>query len=425
MEWPKQEKQIAEAKKKFESEPEKLKEELARIQESFLKEHSRAYYRDLTSGKTALVTWEYDGAKHAMSPAAEPIAIPDSVDHVAILPAGQSINIELGNQIPDEGTLRVRVRASKTKSVQDRSPSLQLYFGWQASNEGRALIRVSQTDTPVTAEPGASEFYQWDIPLGEIYPRNSVRTTSPMGALPSPSEYIRLVNSSASPDEVLIDYVQVQSPVYESWPPPSHQRIFDHSKEAQSESQVAREIIARFMAKAWRRPISDEQCGQKLKLFESLRPECDSFEEAIVEVLATVLASPNFLYIVQESPSVQSEVGSASPAPSRNRLTSYELATRLSMFLWCSIPDDQLLELASTNRLQEASVLREQVERMLADPRSKRFAEQFVQQWLNMELLEFINFREQVPGFDPLLKRPCSANRSLCLKNCCSVMRVC
>ncbi len=153
LEWPKQEKQIAEAKKKFESEPEKLKEELARIQESFLKEHSRAYYRDLTSGKTALVTWEYDGAKHAMSPAAEPIAIPDSVDHVAILPAGQSINIELGNQIPDEGTLRVRVRASKTKSVQDRSPSLQLYFGWQASNEGRALIRVSQTDTPVTAEP--------------------------------------------------------------------------------------------------------------------------------------------------------------------------------------------------------------------------------------------------------------------------------
>ena len=116
---------------------------------------------------------------------------------------------------------------------------------------------------------------------------------------------------------------------------------------------MAREIIARFMAKAWRRPISDEQCEQKLKLFESLRPECESFEEAIVEVLATVIASPNFLYIVQQSTLAQPEVSSASPSPSRARLTSYELATRLSMFLWCSIPDDELLELASTDRLRD------------------------------------------------------------------------
>ena len=404
LEWRKQDQQIAKAKKEFESEPEKLKEELAKLEERFRKEHSRSYYRDLSNGKTAPATWDYDGAKHAMSPTSDPVAVTDSVDHVAILPAGQWINIELGNQIPDEGTLRVRVRASKTKSDQERSPSLQLYFGWQASNEGRALIRVSQTDTPVTAEPGACEFYQWDVPLGEIYPRNSVRTTSSMGALPSPSEYIRLVNSSASPDEVLIDYVQVQSPVYDSWPPPAHERIFHHSNDSQNESQVAREIIARFMAKAWRRPISDEQCAQKLKLFESLRPECVSFEEAIVEVLATVVASPNFLYIVQESAPAQSEVSSASPSPSRAQLTSYELATRLSMFLWCSIPDDELLELASTDRLRDEKVLNAQVERMLTDPRSQRFAEQFVEQWLNMELLEFINFREQVPGFEPLLK---------------------
>ncbi len=102
---------------------------------------------------------------------------------------------------------------------------MQLYFGWQASNEGRALIQVSQSDTPVTADEGQAEFYQWDVPLGEIYPRNSVRTTSPMGALPSPSEYIRLVNSSASADEILIDYVEVHTPVYDQWPPASHARI--------------------------------------------------------------------------------------------------------------------------------------------------------------------------------------------------------
>ena len=404
LEWPKQEKQIAEAKKKFESEPEKLDAELSRLEESFRKEHSRSYYRDLVSGKTAVATWEYDGAKHAIAPVSDSSSVPDKLDYVAILPAGQSINIELGNQIPDAGTLRVRVRASKTNSNQERSPSLQLYFGWQASNEGRALIRVSQTDTPVTVEPGASEFYQWDVPLGEIYPRNSVRTTSPMGALPSPSEYIRLVNSSASPDAVTIDYVQVQSPVFDQWPPASHDRIFSHREDAKGEVEVAKEIVARFMAKAWRRPVTDDLLAQKIQLFERLRPACESFEEAIVEVLATVLASPNFLYIVQESAAVQSDDGAANAASNRARLSSHELATRLSMFLWCSIPDDELLQLAATDRLRDAEVLNAQVKRMLAGPRSQRFAEQFVQQWLNMELLEFINFREQVPGFDPLLK---------------------
>lgn len=71
-------------------------------------------------------------------------------------------------------------------------------FGWQASNEGRALLLVSEKDTPIHATPDAPEIYQWEVPLGEIYPRNSVRKLSSMGEMPSPSEYIRLVNSSIS-----------------------------------------------------------------------------------------------------------------------------------------------------------------------------------------------------------------------------------
>ncbi len=74
------------------------------------------------------------------------------------------------------------------------------------------------------------------------------------------------------------------------------------------------------------------------------------------------------------------------------------------MFLWCSIPDEELLQLARDGRLGEATVLTGQVQRMLADPRSQRFSEQFVQQWLDMEQLEFINFKEHVRNFDPLLK---------------------
>ncbi|MCC6512073.1 MAG: DUF1592 domain-containing protein, partial [Pirellulaceae bacterium] len=402
LEWPKQEQQLAEAQKKLQDDPEKLQAELDRLAESFRKEPARSHYRDLASGKMAVATWQYDGAKHAQAPSSEPKSIPATLEQVAILPAGQWLNIELGNQVPDEGTLRVRVRASTTQKVSERSPSLQLYFGWQASNEGRALVRVSQTDTPVTAEPGAAQFYQWDVPLGEIYPRNSARTTSPMGALPSPSEYIRLVNSSASPDQILIDYVEVQTPVFDQWPPPAHQRIFPQSQNASDEAKYAREIVLKFMTLAWRRPVRDEECDQKMKLFERVRPESARFEDAIVEVLATVLASPNFLYIVQEG-STPGSANGGKPA-GRIKLTSYELATRLSMFLWCSIPDAELLELARDNRLCEPQTLSHQVRRMIADPRSRRFSQQFVHQWLNMELLEFINFKAHVPGFDPLLK---------------------
>ena len=404
LEWPKQERELAKARKTHKEDSEKLVAEVKRLEEEFRKVHAKGYFRDLANDRTAVVAWEYGGAKYANAPSDAPLPMPTSIDHVAILPAGQWLNIELGNQLPDEGTLRVRARASRTKEASGRLPSLQLHFGWQASNEGRAMQRVSQEDTPITAPPGTPQYYQWDVPLGEIYPRNNVRKTSPMGALPSPSEYIRFVNSSASPDEILIDYVEVEAPVYDVWPPPSHRRIFVESKNQNDELQYAREILSRFMAKAWRRPVSQIECDQKIKLFEQVRTSSESFEEAISEVLASVLSSPNFLYIVHEVTESQDTNSKPEELAGRPKRSAHELATRLSMFLWCSVPDEELLELAASQRLLEDEVLFGQVQRMLADPRSQRFSQHFVHQWLNMELLEFLNFKQHVPGFDPLLK---------------------
>src|SRR5690606_35739115 len=179
----------------------------------------------------------------------QPVTLPDDDDCVAVLPSGSGsrLTVELGNQLPDEGTMRVTVRASRSDSQDDRLASLQLLFGWQATNEGRALLRVSQDDTLVTAGPDQPQLIQWDVELGEIYPRNSVRKTSPMGAMPSPSEYIRLANSSASPAEIQIDSVQVAAPVFDRWPPESHRRIFGEREHSADEPAEAREIIAAFM----------------------------------------------------------------------------------------------------------------------------------------------------------------------------------
>jgi hypothetical protein len=275
---------------------------------------------------------------------------------------------------------------------------MQLEFGWRASNEGRAVIRVSTEDTPIKASPDNPKTYQWDVPLGEIYPRNSVRKKSPLGALPSPSEYIRLVNSSASQGDVQIDYVEVAAPVYDQWPPESHERIFFDSENRKNEPVYAREVLTAFMSRVWRRSVTAEEVDQKIKLYHAMREECDSLEEAMVEVLATVLSSPNFLYIIRDG--AAGEPGEQA----RPQLSAHELTTRLSMFLWCSVPDARLLELAGSGQLSNSDVLAGQVRRMLADPRSQRFSKNFVHQWLDMQLLDFLNIDKHVPHFDPRLK---------------------
>jgi len=113
----------------------------------------------------------------------------------------------------------------------------------------------------------------------------------------------------------------------------------------------------------------------------------------MIETLATVLSSPDFLYLVRN------ETGEDSSGP--QPLGEHELATRLAMFLWCSVPDDRLLDLADKRQLGQPDVLVREVERMLADARSHRFAEHFVHQWLDMQLLDHLQPRR---GQDPLIK---------------------
>jgi hypothetical protein len=403
VEWSKQKQHVAALRETLKDRPDELATELQRFEDDAKRPHSQSYFRDLSTGRTALASWEYYEARHANSPSDRPAVMPEKLDQVAILPAGQWLNIELGNRLPDEGTLRVRVRATKVGTSDGLEPSLQLHFGWQATNEGRALISVSPEDTAVSATVDEPQFYQWEIPLGEIYPRNSVRDSSPLGATPSPSEYIRLVNSSASTNDILINYVEVAVPVVDQWPPLAQQRLLATPEGTVDEERRANEILARIMRKAWRRSISASELEQKVQLFRRIRADCESFEEAMIEVLATVLSSPHFLYVV-ETGATKSNHGGTVDVPARPRLSATELATRLSLFLWCSIPDDELLELTANDRLLDPIVLANQVERMLTDPRTNRLVQHFVHQWLNLELLEFTDLTRPEQGVDPLLK---------------------
>lgn len=378
IDWQKHHAEFEKAKSEIPDDVEDQTQRLTEIEKRFHNPHPAPYYKNLTTGRTTRATWRYSQAKYANQPTESPRAVPEQLDHVAILPrsGGQRLTIELGNRIPDDGTMRVRVRASRASADDEGFPSLQLLFGWQASNEGRALMPVPDSEQVIAAEPDQPEFYQWDVPLGEIYPRNSVRDTSEMGQMPNPSEYIAFVNNSVSQGAIKIDYVEVAAPVFDQWPPESHQRIFLGGQYPDDERSEARKILTSFMERAWRRSIRNDEIDQKLRLFEAIRPTCDRFEETMIEVLSTVLASPQFLYVTTEADDSQN-------------LSAHELACRLSMFLWCSIPDAELRQLSTSGELLDPDVLRGQVQRMLADDRAKRFSTHFVHQWLDMQLLEF------------------------------------
>jgi mono/diheme cytochrome c family protein len=410
-EWVQQDAKIKQAKKNLKDQPEKLKKRLEQLAAQSKKPIQGAHFEERSTGRVAAANWVYHNARYAFKPGDTLPEMPDSFDTVAILPRGrnQRLVVELGDQLPNEGLLRVKIRASKVSTDQVQTPSMRVDFGWRASNEGRAIVRVFEHDTPVTADSDNPEIYQFDIPMGEVYPRNSLRNVKKLGDLPSPSEFLQIVNSSVSQGPIKIDFVEVSGPVFDQWPPASHRQIFFDSPNQSDDAVYAREVLEPFMARAWRRQATQKEIDRKIKLFHAVRPNCDSMEEAMIEVLAAVLSSPNMIYLATANSNDQtgpSHSPAQSPATAgRPKISTSDLATRLSMFLWSSVPDAELLQLADSGQLAQPDVLKTQVERMLTDPRADRMSKHFVQQWLGMDLLEFLTVdKKKFPNFPAELK---------------------
>ena len=354
-----------------------------------------AHFKNLITGHGVKTHWGYGGAKYAWTPSRTRPKVPPALPDVVVIPANSKYIVDVGDGLPDVGTMRVRIRAARVTPEGKHPPTLRLFFGNQASNDSRVAVRAGERDITITASPDKPEFYHWDVRLSEIA-RNAYRHIQKLGQLPNPAEFLYFQNCSSTPVTVQIDYVEITAPVHEQWPPESHTRIFFQSDHQADEKKYAREVLAKFMRRAWRRPVTAAEIDQKLVLFAKLRLQCDDFQEAMVEVLATVLSSPKFLYLVQ--------AGGVDDKKESRRISGFELASRLSFFLWSSIPDEQLLNLAARGKLLDPLVLQAQTRRLLADPKADRFARYFTRQWLGMELLDFLKIDSKVYGrFDPLL----------------------
>ena len=161
---------------------------------------------------------------------------------------------------------------------------------------------------------------------------------------------------------------------------PSRKRIFICTPANEGEEEAcASRIFANLARRAYRRPVTDRDCEAPLKFFRSARKE-RGFEGGIEMGLRAILISPEFLFRVERDP--------AGVAPGEAyRISDLELASRLSFFLWSSIPDEELLQAAIDGRLRTPAVLERQVRRMLAHERSRSLVTNFAQQWLYLRNL--------------------------------------
>ena len=226
------------------------------------------------------------------------------------------------------------------------------------------------------------------------------RTTVPEGVGPS-----RLPVSSISFRASGIGSFEIDGPHNPQGPgdTPSRRRILSCTPtdaRPSEETRCAQQILSGLARRAYRRPVSDKDVRTLLTFYDSGRR--DGFEAGIRAALERVLIDPEFLFRIERDPAGQAGGQVASGA---YRLSGLELASRLSFFLWSSIPDEELLAVAERGQLDEPAVLERQVRRMLADPRSGALVSNFVSQWLHLRNLRVAApDGAQFPEFDDNLR---------------------
>ncbi len=190
---------------------------------------------------------------------------------------------------------------------------------------------------------------------------------------------------------LILDFVEI-SAVVEPWPPKAQLEIL--GKGVQDEAEV-RTVISSFAQRAFRRPVQPEEVERYVAIARSSISSGLSVEESVRDAILAILCSHDFLFLVEGSPD---EV--------RTQLNDYELASRLSYFLWSTMPDEALLARAKAGELHRRDVLESELNRMLDDPRSKRLSDEFSRQWLQLrDVGKFTPDKNLYPTYDAGLQR--------------------
>jgi hypothetical protein len=291
-----------------------------------------------------------------------------------ILPGHQQGNIN----VRDAGLYRIRVQLSAVPSFKGRLPRLSIWNNsLKRAETGRDVTASEDQPTVVEIETFLSKggFRLTNEAPGKLDDGHTLTAT--------PRIVTRLADYRTVPKGyklftdgedrkpifplLLVDWLEYEGPTLTE---------ADRQKRVgllPSDPQEARECLKQLMACAWRRPPIDAEIDRYMKVLESELAAGENFRTVYLSAATGVLTSKNFYYIVEGSPSQQ-----------RDRINDWELASRLSFFLWSSMPDEPLFELAGKGELHKPEVLKAQLQRMLVDPKIDRFINTFPQQWLQL-----------------------------------------
>lgn len=215
----------------------------------------------------------------------------------------------------------------------------------------------------------------------------------------------RIANLRPPANRVYIHYIEVVGP----YQPVMGESAASRDKIFVCDKQTAgceKKIVMNLARHAFRRPVSEADVAPYLKIDAMARKQGGSFEDGIAASIEALLVSPDFLFrIERDHPVKVASTRGVAPAAGIQPIDDYELASRLSYFLWSSMPDDELMRVADTGTLRKPEVLEAQVRRMMRDPKSNAFVENFAGQWLELRRLESVTpDRDKFPEFEEYLR---------------------
>lgn len=323
------------------------------------------------------------------------------------LERAQKFLARIVDDYPESGRFRVRVRTRAELREAKGFPILEVAVGYRPDTEvyfaiaGRREIvseglqqlefegRIENFPLPVR---GQGKYPGLVIRLRNVYDDGSP-VPAKLQALTRQGKEVKAFLPEPNMPALLVESVEFEGPVYSQWPPGRHRKILFESPLRQSnELEYVRQVFERFMTRAFRRPVHRGEVEEVLAFFMRIRPHFIRFEAAVRESLAMVLIQPEFLYLME-------------PASEKRYANDYELATRLSYFLWGTMPDQRLFDQAGRGLLGNPAVLGAEVDRMLVDPRSRRFTRGFVTQWLGLDRTDHVSVStDYYPDFQESLK---------------------
>lgn len=258
-------------------------------------------------------------------------------------------------------------------AFEKRSPLVGIHLGLRRDC-GSTLNPVGKPQSVTSIEPEEFVFTGAinDFPYPAVE-KNNVNYLAGIREIGVRSEY----TDGRPIPRLKIHSVEFEGPYYETWPPATHRNIFIESPNRDDKLMYAREIIRSFMTRAWRRPVTEDEAGSIVSVWAQSYSDGGDFQQSIKDALLVVLTSPQFLFMIEHSAGPQAE-----------DLSEWELASKLSYFLWNTAPDQELLDAAIAGTLY--ATLPDQTNRLMKDPRFEQFLREFTSQWLSLDKFDVL-----------------------------------